>query len=159
MTSSPEASDGEPKVRALLDEFDGPQQSPGLIMWRVTQTWQAKQREALRPYNLTHVQFVLLVSLVWLRRDEPVSQRMLADYAQTDIMMTSQVLRALETKGLVERHPHPVDARARSLVPTPEGVSLANRVVKVIKEVDREFFAALGRRQLRFIELLCSLID
>ena len=30
-------------------------------------------------------------------------------------MMTSQVLRALEGRALVERHPHPQDGRARSL--------------------------------------------
>ena len=30
-------------------------------------------------------------------------------------MMTSQVLRALEGRALVERHPHPQDGRARAL--------------------------------------------
>jgi DNA-binding MarR family transcriptional regulator len=128
------------------------------MLWRVTQAWQAEQRAALRPYGLTHVQFVLLTSLVWLRQDEPVSQRMLADYAQTDIMMTSQVLRALEAKGLLERNPHPIDSRARSLVPTPQGVDLANRTVGVIEEVDRAFFAALEGDQRRFVELLGTLV-
>src|SRR4051794_41912041 len=80
-------------------------ESPGLMLWRVTNAWQAAQRATLGPFDLTHVQFVLLASLAWLRADGPVTQRELASHARTDPMMTSQVLRALEAKGLVDRHP------------------------------------------------------
>ena len=43
-------------------------ESPGLLLWQVTNRWQAAQRAALKPFELTHVQFVLLASLTWLRR-------------------------------------------------------------------------------------------
>jgi DNA-binding MarR family transcriptional regulator len=70
--------------------------SPGLLLWQVTNRWQAAQRAALRPFDLTHVQFVLLASLTWLDSDRPpVTQKQLAEHAATDPMMTSQVLRAL----------------------------------------------------------------
>ncbi len=83
-------------------------------------------------------------SLVWIDADGPVTQRALADHAGTDPMMTSQVLRALETKGLVERRPHPDDSRARSLVATAAGVALANRATASV-EARRpgSFFAPL----------------
>jgi len=120
--------------------------SPGLLLWRVSTRWAAAQRDALAPYDLTHTQFVLLASLLWLRRgrDEPVTQRELADFAGTDVMMTSQVLRTLEAKGYVERRPHPDDGRARELVVTAAGAEQANRAVQVVERVDEKFFGAAG---------------
>jgi DNA-binding MarR family transcriptional regulator len=89
------------------------------------------------------VQFVLLASLTWL--DEgPVTQRRLAEHAATDPMMTSQVLRALEERGLVVRRPHPHDRRARALAVTRKGAALANRSVRAVEECDRSFFGVLG---------------
>ena len=127
------------------------------MLWRASQAWQAAHRAALKPFELTNVQFVLLASLVWLHGEEPVTQRMLADHAQTDIMMTSQVLRALEAKGLVERDPHPTDARARSLVPTARGVKLANETVRVVEKADRAFFGPLGDDRRQLVRLLRAL--
>jgi DNA-binding MarR family transcriptional regulator len=64
---------------------------------------------ALRPLGLTHVQFVILASAWWLTRvaAEKPSQRRLAEHAATDLMMTSQVLRVLESQGLVVRKADP----------------------------------------------------
>jgi len=42
--------------RALRSEFHDADHSPGLLLWQVTNTWQAAQRAALRPFDLTHVQ-------------------------------------------------------------------------------------------------------
>ena len=105
----------------LATKFQAAEESPGLLMWQITNRWQAAQRAALKPFGLTHVQFVLLASLTWLDAEQPVTQRDLADHAATDPMMTSQVLRALERRGLLERMPHPRDRRARTLAATPTG--------------------------------------
>ncbi|GIG61927.1 MarR family transcriptional regulator [Longispora fulva] len=130
--------------RRLATGFTEATDSPGLLLWQVTQRWQAAQRAALRPFGLTHVQFVLLASLTWLATDGVVTQKNLADHAATDQMMTSQVLRALEAMGLVHRLPHPTDRRARALAVTPEGEALANRAVVAVEACDAAFFAALG---------------
>jgi DNA-binding MarR family transcriptional regulator len=137
----------------LHTEFADADDSTGLVLWRVTNAWQAAQRQALRPFGLTHVQFVLLASLAWLGTDSPTQQQ-LAHHAGTDPMMTSQVLRALESKQLVERHPHPNDGRARLLAPTPAGRTLANHAVIAVEACDRNFFAALGEDRGRFTTLL-----
>lgn len=143
----------------MLDsEFDGPLSSPGLMLWRVSNAWQSTQRRALKPFGLTHVQFVLLASLAWLPEAAPVTQRRLADYAQTDLMMTSQVLRVLEAKGLIERRAHPTDARARWLVPTPNGLAVVNSAVKAIEAADRQFFGKLGPNVQSFSALLGNLV-
>ncbi len=48
----------------LRTRFASADQSPGLLLWQVTNRWQAAQRAALAPLGLTHVQFVLLASAV-----------------------------------------------------------------------------------------------
>ena len=130
----------------LQTRFAEADESPGLLLWRVGNRWQAMVREALAPHDLTHTQFVLLASLTWLRRGryEPVTQRDLAAHARTDVMMTSQVLRALEAKGLVERRPHPADARARDLLVTSTGVRRVNAAIVAVEDCDASFFADAG---------------
>src|SRR5690242_11685558 len=103
----------------LATRHDDAEDSPGLLLWQVTNRWQAAQRAALKPFDLTHLQFVLLASLTWLNADGPVMQKDLSEHVASHPMMTSQVLRALEKRGLVERAPHPDDGRARALAPTP----------------------------------------
>ncbi|HEU5266113.1 MAG TPA: MarR family transcriptional regulator [Jatrophihabitans sp.] len=131
-------------MRQLRSAYTSPDESVGLLLWQVTNGWQAAIRAALRPFELTHVQFVLLASLTWLTADEPVTQRDLAAHAATDPMMTSQVLRALEQRALVTRRPHPGDGRAWSVSVTTRGAALANRANAAVEACDAEFFAALG---------------
>lgn len=145
--------------RRLATAFTEAEHSPGLLLWQVTNRWQAAQRAALKPYGLTHVQFVLLASLSWLQADGPVTQRQLADHAATDPMMTSQVLRALEARGLVHRPPHPQDGRARALAVTPEGRVLADRAVMAVEACDTAFFGALGENAKAFTTSLRTLRD
>jgi DNA-binding MarR family transcriptional regulator len=111
----------------------------------------------VKPFGLTHFQFVLLASLTWLQADGPVTQKQLADHAATDAMMTSQVLRVLEDRGLVRREPHPGDRRARALAVTEEGRGLANRAVVAVEACDEAFFAALGKTQPGFVAALQTL--
>ncbi len=128
----------------LATEFKSADDSPGLMLWRATNRWQAAQRAALKPFGLTHVQFVLLASLAYLDTETPVTQKQLADHAATDEMMTSQVVRTLQEAGLVSREPHPSDRRARALAVTPEGRALADRAVVAVEAADQAFFAAAG---------------
>jgi DNA-binding MarR family transcriptional regulator len=131
-------------ARGLATEFEDDHDSPGLLLWQVTNQWQAAQRAALKPFGITHVQFVLLASLAWLDAEGPVTQKQLADQAAADPMMTSQVLRALEKLGLVQRLPHPDDGRAKALAVTESGRELADRTVVAVEACDRAFFAAVG---------------
>ena len=144
-------------TRRLASEHATADDSTGLLLWQVTNRWQAAQRAALKPFDLTHVQFVLLASLTWLDADGPVTQRQLADHAVTDPMMTSQVLRALETRGLVRRDAHPTDKRAWSLVATPTGRALANRANAAVEACDRDFFGPLASDRTRFNAALIRL--
>ncbi|BCJ45927.1 MarR family transcriptional regulator [Actinoplanes ianthinogenes] len=129
---------------SLATAHESADDSPGLLLWQVTNRWQAAQRAALKPFDLTHVQFVLLATLTYLQASGPVTQKALAGMAATDPMMTSQVLRALEGRDLVHRPPDPADRRARAVAVTDAGRDLANRAVVAVEACDAAFFAALG---------------
>jgi DNA-binding MarR family transcriptional regulator len=111
---------------------------------------------ALRPLELTHVQFVLLASVWWLTEvaGETPTQRRLAEHAATDPMMTSQVLRTLEAKALVKRSTSPDDSRARRLTVTSKGAAVARHAITVVEAADTQFFAAAGKRTVLLRTLL-----
>jgi DNA-binding MarR family transcriptional regulator len=130
-----------------------PAESPGLLMWRATLRWQRLMTATLKPLDLTHVQFVLLASTWWLTRQagETPTQRRIAEHAGTDPMMTSQVLRALEGKGLVTRSAHPNDARAVAVGVTRRGTTVAVRAIGDVEAADAEFFGRVRQSALRDI--------
>jgi DNA-binding MarR family transcriptional regulator len=104
--------------------------------------WQRAMRAALAPHDLTHVQFVLLASAWWLGEPgEQPSQRRLAEHAGTDAMMTSQVVRALERSGLVERLRDPADARSVRVTVTAAGRTRLQGALADVEAADAAFFA------------------
>ncbi|MFF3070194.1 MarR family winged helix-turn-helix transcriptional regulator [Kitasatospora sp. NPDC057936] len=124
----------------------GPGDSPGFLLWHATLRWQRDIAAALGPLGLTHVQFVLLACTWWLNsQGEHPNQLALARQAGTDVKMTSQVLRTLETKGLIEREVDPADTRAKRLRITDGGAELAPRAIAAVEAVDAEFFRPVPR--------------
>jgi DNA-binding MarR family transcriptional regulator len=104
---------------------------------------------------------VLLACTWWLNEQgERPSQIALAAQAGTDIKMTSQVLRSLERKGLIEREVDTADTRARRVGVTKGGARLAPRAIAVVEQVDSEFFADVpGPQALRFLRRLVQRPD
>ena len=121
--------------------------SPGLALWHVANAWQRTMRAALSPHDLTHTQIVLLAMLTATAPDQLVTQRDLAGAAGTDEMMTSNVLRALESKKLIQRSPHPKDGRAVALTPTSAGINLVRKANHDVESADETYFAALDEPQ------------
>jgi DNA-binding MarR family transcriptional regulator len=121
--------------------IEGPPASPGFWLWHATLRWQREIAAVLAPLGLTHVQFVLL-SCAWWMNDHGLvpNQLELARQAGTDVKMTSQVVRKLEAKGLLERETDPDDTRARRLRITPEGTELALRAIEHVERADAAFF-------------------
>jgi DNA-binding MarR family transcriptional regulator len=137
---------------------DAPEQSPGFLLWRTTLQWQRNIQAALRPYGLTHVQFVLLASAWWLEEHEGrPTQARIAQQAATDPMMTSQVLRKLEDRKLLRRRQDTTDSRARRITLTAAGRRLLTGALADVEAADREFFAALGTNAPRFLRDLGDL--
>jgi len=135
-----------------------PNDSPGFLLWHATLRWQRGISEALAPLDLTHVQFVLLACAWWLNeRGDPSKQIEVAAQAGTDVKMTSQVLRTLERKRLIDREVDPADTRARRVRVTERGAALAPRAIAVVEEVDARFFAGIPERDaLRYLRRLAT---
>lgn len=132
-------------MNPLGSRHAGPKESPGFLLWQLAMRWQQALRPALAALDLTHAQFVLLASAAYLggqkgSEDDPITQKVLADHARLDAVTTSEVLRTLESKGLVERRPHPADARARAVVVTKAGKALARRAIPAVEEADAAYF-------------------
>lgn len=142
-----------------LSRFERAEESPGFLLWQLTNLWQQRMRAALAPLGLTHVQFVLLASAAWLEQFRAVvSQAMLSRHAHTDVMMTSQVVRTLEEKGLLVRSAHPTDPRAKVVALTEEGRALARRAMAVVEAADERFFHPLDAQVADFARLARLLV-
>jgi DNA-binding MarR family transcriptional regulator len=144
----------------MRSTFDRPEESAGFLLWQTSMLWQRRVRAALEPLDLTHAQFVLLASATWLeRRGAPATQVEIATHAKADVMMTSQVLRTLEGRGLVSRQPSAVDSRAKDVVVTASGRALVGRAIKVVEAVDEAFFEPLGTNRGGVLVAMRSLIE
>ncbi|GGD74985.1 MarR family transcriptional regulator [Emticicia aquatilis] len=136
-----------------------PEESSGFLLWQVTNLWQREIKKVLEPLDLTHSQFVLLASTLWLmQHNEAITQIVLSNHTKIDPMTTSTVLRTLQKKGFLGRKEHSADTRAKTVVLTPAGIEVAKIAVKVVEEFDRSFFQQLGSDLSFFNQNLHSLL-
>lgn len=113
----------------------------GFLLWHAVLEWRRKVTDGLAEVGLTHVQFVLLASAMWLaHRGSAPSQAELASHAGVDPMMTSQVVRSLERAKLVRRVADKEDARVRRIVVTASGERSVLAAVKIVERMDRDVF-------------------
>lgn len=132
-----------------ISQFEGPEQSPGFLLWQVSTGWRRQIEAALSTLGLTHPQFVLLASLGWLTQgNAQVTQVELANHCKTDINMTSQVLRTLERKGYLERYYREGNERSKYPRITVSGARLIEQAIPLIEEIDQRFFAKLPEPKL-----------
>lgn len=141
-----------------ISQFEGPEQSPGFLLWQVSTNWRRLIEAALAEIGLTHPQFVLLASLGWLNRNQSeVTQVELARHCRTDINMTSQVLRTLEKKGYVERLLRVGNERSKFPKITENGKKLIEQAIPLVEHVDHHFFEKLGSDTKHCVEMLQKL--
>jgi DNA-binding MarR family transcriptional regulator len=129
-------------TQPLPTRFAGPGDSPGFLLWKISNAWQRRQREALLPFELTHAQFVLLATATWHSDSETLTQARLAELSGVDPMTTSQIARTLESAGLVKRREHPEDPRAKEITTTTAGREKARAALLVVEKTDSAFFGA-----------------
>lgn len=141
-----------------VSQFQGPENSPGFLLWQVSIKWRRQIEAALDTIGLTHSQFVLLASVGWLTRDKSlISQIELARHCGTDITMTSQILRSLEKKGLIERIQVHGNERSKYPCLTEAGKDLIEQAIPLVEKVDQKFFKKLGRNLCTYIAILQKL--
>ena len=122
--------------------FKYPDQSPGFLLWQLTNQWQRLQRAALAKINLTHGQFVVLANVLWLSSlpDNIVTQQQVGDHAKIDKMSMSDLVSTLIEKKLLKKFSHKNDKRAYSLVLTKKGHNQVLKAIPIVEGIDKLFF-------------------
>ena len=137
-----------------------PEESLGFLLWQTGNLWQRKMAKVLRPTNLTLVQFALLAGTAWLERgSQSITQASLARHEKTDVMMTSQVLRNLESRGLIRRRPSESDTRANTVALTEEGAARLAKAIELVQKVELQFFRPVEKKRQDLLNALESLVE
>jgi DNA-binding MarR family transcriptional regulator len=128
------------------------------MLWRVSNEWQATMRVALKPFDLSHAQFVILAGTVWLEdKSEDINQAALARHAVMDKMMVSDVVRLLEKKQLIRRNKDLHDARSVAVKATAKGVDVLQAAMKAVEHANKDFFSRSDFSQKEIVAMLRSL--
>lgn len=115
--------------------------SPGLALWKLSNTWQSKIKNVLKPFSLTHVQFVVLANIAYLNKNDIVATATLVSQkADIDKMMTSEVVQKLIHKNLVQKIENIIDKRSHYLTLTKEGTKTIISTLPLVEETDIKFF-------------------
>ncbi len=134
--------------------------STGFLLWQAGNAWQRKMKSVLDPIGITHVQYLLLDSLEHLGGlNHPVSQVTLSRVAGTDVMMTSKVIRLLETKKLVTRRVNKTDARIYLLEMTREGSRALAKAKSLVEKTEERIFSKLDLKQEKFAKCLVAIAE
>ena len=140
-----------------LDEL---RENPGYQLWLVTNAWQRALRRALHPLGLTHVQFAVLATVARLQGGTSlVTQSDVCRVGSLDPNMASDVVRSLESRGLLVRLDHPSDRRAQRLELSEEGERLFHEGRAAVQPVKAAFFAPLGDDGRRLAAMLEKLVE
>ena len=132
--------------------------SAGLLFIKAYNLWHTTIKRSLAECGLTHPQFVFLACTAYLlQNNEHVTQNMISEFSDIDVMTVSQIAVLLEKNKLILRQPHPTDTRAKSVVLIQAGQAALQKSMPVVEEIDRIFFAKLGSKQKEFLGMLQKL--
>jgi len=135
-------------------------ESTGFLLWQVTNLWQREIKKALKKFELTHSQFVLLANIHWHTTDKQnVTQILLSNHTKIDPMTTSTVLRTLQTKGLIKRQEHETDTRAKTVELTETGLKIIKQAIKTVEQFDKQFFGSISNETTDFNHKLIKILD
>jgi len=148
------------KERANFSVHDSPKKSPGFLLWHVSTSWRGRIEAVLKTLGLTHPQFVILAATGWLtRHGELTTQAAIGKMAGLDPNTTSQIIRGLEQKKLVQRDKSS-DKRANHVSVTPDGADLLRRAMPAVETADAQFFSILAKQESdHFLDCLQKLTE
>lgn len=135
-----------------------PEESPGFLLWRVSTQWRRAIEDVLKPLDLTHPQFVVLATVAWLTKEgQKISQAAIGRQAGLDPNTTSQILRSLQTKKLIDRV-RSSDERSKHPTLTLAGSRCLANALPAVERADAKFFAPLNLKKSGILEALQHLV-
>ncbi len=140
--------------------FKKPEDSPGFLLWQLTNQWQRQQRQALAKLGLTHGQFVVLAGVLWLSSTstDEVTQKKVSELSKIDKMSMSDLTATLLQKKMLKRHAHAEDKRAYSLELTERGRKVVLKAIPIVEGIDAEFFTKETKNLVQLLHNLKHLI-
>lgn len=131
-------------ARAREHERQQPGPRVSYVVARLDRALRTEINERVRPYGLTTLQYT---TLSILDRGGELSNAQLARRAYMTPQSMSEVLDALETKGLVARTPHPNHRRVFPAALTAKGRKVLAACDAEIDELEQEMLAGMTPRQ------------
>jgi len=122
-----------------------PKESVGFQFWKLHSFWQKKIANVLKPYEITHTQFVILASIKWFQeQSENPSQRQISGLTRIDKMTLSKAIRRLEELKLVNRIKSKNDTRSILVSLSNDGQEIMPELVNLVENIDTGIFGVEG---------------
>ena len=115
------------------------------LIKRVEMALRRQLDEVVEAAGITAVQYAALTSLEW---QPNLTAAALARHSFVTAQTTAQLVRGLEQRGLIERHPDPKSRRQVLLALTPEGIALLDELRGPVAEIERRMTDGLGPSEL-----------
>jgi DNA-binding MarR family transcriptional regulator len=133
----------------------------GYALIHAAQAWRTEANTVLAPFELTVPQFLVVMALYRQARHDwpPLTQREVAERLGMDANTTSQIVRALERRGLLDRRRHPDDARANALTLTNDGVDRARDASASARAMNDVFFGVIGDEDRRTLDRILTTLS
>ncbi len=142
------------KKNKLETQFNDAKFSLGFLVWKISNKLQSLHRLALKELDLTPTQFSVLASVVYISSiQENLTQSLLCKHTEMDKMLTSDIIKSLVAKKLVKKKENEEDSRSFLIQPTPLGIEKANKAIKIVEDIDQDFFKSVGNKGLFGVEL------
>jgi len=101
--------------------------------------WRARLNERLKAVGQTDARCAALAEIA--ARPEGVVQRDLSQRLGVEEPTVVRLLDALEAAGWVERHPHPLDRRAKVVQVTAEAQPVLDEAQAIVADLQQQLFA------------------
>ncbi len=122
--------------------------SPGYLLLKVSLEWRSMIEDALKQFDLTHPQFIILATTAWLTQGhEKISQIDISRTTGFDPNTTSQILRGLEKKKLIKRT-RSLNERSKSPLLTTIGLDILAQALPAVEATDQFFFDRLNENEM-----------
>jgi len=132
----------------------------GALLSRAYRQWRRAADLQLQPFDLTEATWLPLIRIA--RAPSPPRQNDLAASLFVDNSSVVRLLDNLEAAGLVERK-EGEDRRAKIIVLTPRGRSIADKVEAVARKVRRDALAGLSDKDIetaiRVLQHVCRALE
>jgi DNA-binding MarR family transcriptional regulator len=128
----------DPAVADLHDEVAPPRVS--YVVARLERAVRNAIAQRVKPYGLTTLQFT---TLSVLGRRGQLSNAQLARRSYMTPQSMSEVIEALEQKGLISRSQHPNHRRVLPAALTPRGIAVLEACEKAVAEMEEEMLRGL----------------